>query len=90
VNESGRFADVFCQVSCEGDYIVVGGFFDLINSLDRKTRARLDLNERVLRDCSHLCVDFANSDFHFQPLLKLALFTPERSHFGKCVTFDHL
>src|SRR5687768_10330090 len=35
MDESGGFSDVFCQVGCEGNYVVVGGFFDLIDSFDR-------------------------------------------------------
>src|SRR5947208_16203762 len=89
MNEPRGFADVFCEVSREGDYVVVGGFFDLIDALNRKTCARLDLLKRIPWNRSHLCVDFADSDLDFQPFLEFALFAPERAHLRKCVTFDH-
>ncbi len=89
MNKARCFANRFSEVSRKRNYIVIGSLLDLVNACDRKLRAVLDLLERVARNGAHLSVDFADSDFHVQPLLELCLFRPEHAHFGQCVAINH-
>ena len=82
MDESRRRADVFRQIRRKSDDIVVGRFFDFVDSLDRKSRFRLYLFKRVRRNDSVLAVNFANRDFDGEPFLKLIFRRPDRAHFG--------
>ncbi len=89
MNEARGFTDRFRQIRGEGDHVMVGCLLDLMDARDRKLCAHFDLLQRLARDRSHLSVYFANGNFHVEPFLELGLFSPERAHFGKCVSFNH-
>src|SRR5687767_2573122 len=87
--EACCFADIFSEVSGEGDDVVVSGFFNFVDAFDGEGCMRFDFFHRVLRNGTHLRVDFADGNLHVQPLLELALLAPKRTHFRKCVPIDH-
>src|SRR5687768_18594779 len=87
--EARCFADIFSEVSGEGDDVVISGFLNFAYAFDGEGCMRFDFFHRVLRNGAHLRVDLADGNFHVQPLLELALLAPERAHFRKCVAIDH-
>src|SRR5689334_14756930 len=89
MNKPARFTNRLGEVGRKRDHIVIRRLLDLVDALDRKPRARFDLFQRVARNRAHLGVDFADSDFHVEPFLKLVLLRPERAHLGQGVTIDH-
>src|SRR5262249_54324891 len=89
MNETRGFADRFGQIRGERNDIVIGSLLDLVDSGDGEFRATLDLFQRVPGNSPHLGMDFADGDFHIQPLLKPGLFRPESAHFRQGVAINH-
>ena len=89
MNKPGFRPDVFREGCCKRNYIVTGGAFDFVYSLDRKARGAFDLVDCITRYCSHVCVNFADGDFHVEPFLKSVFVCPDGAHLRACVSFNH-
>ncbi len=89
MNKARRLANRLSQIRGERNDIVIGSLLDFVNAGDGKLCAALDLFQGFTRNRAHLGVDFADRDFHVQPLLELGLFGPERAHFGQGVAINH-
>src|SRR6266581_3618580 len=89
MNKTRRLTDRFRQIRGEGDDVMVGSLFDLMDAVDRKLGFALNLFECLARDRPHLGVYFTDSDLYVQPFLELGLFRPKRTHFGQSVSFNH-
>ena len=89
MNKSGGSSNIFGEIRCERDNVMVGGLFYLIDAFDRKRSFRFDLFYSIDRDRPIFGVDLANRDLDVEPFLELILKRPNGRHFGQCVSCDH-
>jgi hypothetical protein len=89
MNKSRGVADVFRKVRGKGNDIVVRRLLDLVYPLHGERSFGFDLFERVGRYRSIFGMNLADGDLDIEPLLKLILLRPDRTHLGQCVSFDH-
>ena len=83
--------NVLRHVGGEGDYIVVGNLFDLVNALNGEVCMLADPSSLFLGDArfAQLGLGFACQNLDFLPDLELVLELPNSTHFGAGVATDH-
>ncbi len=77
------------QVRQEGDHVVAGGDFDLVDAGGLHPGPPLDPAERVFRDQTALGVHVAHRQLDLQPSLVLGVLGPDPRHLGPRVARDH-
>ena len=83
-------ADVLFEVREEGNDVVVGGLFDLVDARDVELCLCLDVLHGGGGDLTQLCHRFARGDLDVQNGLPLILDRPEMPHLRACIAFYHV
>ena len=83
-------ADVLFEVREEGNDVVVGGLFDLVDARDVELCLCLDVLHGGGGDLTQLCHRFARGDLDVQNGLPLILDRPEMPHLRSCIAFYHV
>ena len=83
-------ADVLFEVREEGNDVVVGGLFDLVDARDVELCLCLDVLHGGGGDLPQLCHRFARGDLDVQNGLPLILDRPEMPHLRSCIAFYHV
>jgi hypothetical protein len=89
VNEARVGAEGLLEVGQEGDHVVPGGGFDLVDPLRVDGGAGLDPAEGVHRDDAAAPVDLADGQLDPEPGLVLRLLAPDPGHLRSAVAGDH-
>src|ERR1051326_1140168 len=79
---AGRLADVFGDVGCESDDIVVEGLLKFLAALDGERGAGFHLGEVFLGEETLSAEGFASEKLDLKPDFELALFAPDFAHFS--------
>ena len=90
MNKARRLANRFGQIGREGDYVMIGSFFNFVDARDGEFCPGFYLFNCFGWNRAHLRVHFAHSQLDVEPFLEFGLLRPERTHFRKCVAFDHI
>ena len=83
-------ADVLLKIREEGDDVVIGGLFNLVDARDIELRIRFDVLHSSGGDLAQLRHRFARGNLYVQDGLPLVLDRPEVSHLRTRIAFYHL
>ncbi len=90
MDKSRRFADVLRQIRRKSDHVVIRSFsISLIRSTVNAAFAFISARSSA-RNHPVFGVNFADGDLNIEPFLKFIVKSPNRAHFGQCVSFYHV